>query len=665
MKEEYSAKDIQVLEGLEPVRLRPGMYIGGTGSRGLHHILWEIIDNSIDEIANGYGSKVGIILYEDGSVSVEDDGRGIPVDIVESLGITGVEAVFTKLHAGGKFNVNSYTFSGGLHGVGASVTNALSEWLEVKVFRDGTVYKQEFHSIEVDGKIKSGIPKTKLKPTGEKTDKHGTYVRFMPDRRVFGDETLQLNTVCNRVQNLAFLNKGVMLSIEDKREVNENLEPFKETYHYEGGIADLVSFVNADKEKLHSEVVYISDSQKTFQMELALQGTSDYSENISSYVNNISTNEGGTHETGFKSAYTRVMNEYAREHGALKEKDSNLMGEDFREGLTAVLAIKMQNVQFEGQTKGKLGNPEAKTLVENAVYAKLTSYFSEKKHFELADALIEKALNAARAREASKKAKDLARQKNSVNSNCLVGKMAPCTSKKPEVCEIFIVEGDSAGGSARQARDRSTQAILPIKGKSINAEKARIERLLANEEICTIIGAFGTGIGEDFDISGLKYHKIIILADADQDGGHIRSLLLTFFYRYMRPLITEGHIYIGMPPLYKIEKKGVISYAYDDKEMETICAEMGKGYKIQRYKGLGEMNPEQLWETALNPKQRALCRVTLENGASGAERMITTWMGNNIEARKQYIFKYAKLNKVDDFIKKVNVKKPSGAGDED
>lgn len=664
-RREYTAKDIEVLEGLEPVRLRPGMYIGGTGSRGLHHILWEIIDNSIDEIANGFGGNVEVIVYEDGSVSVEDDGRGIPVDVVESLGITGVEAVFTKLHAGGKFNANNYTFSGGLHGVGSAVTNALSEWLEVVIYKNGQVYRQQFHSIEVDGKIKSGIPKTPLICTGEKTTKHGSFVRFLPDKRVFGDEVLHLPTICKRIQNLAFLNRGVTLSIEDKREVDDSLNPFKEVYHYDGGISDLVAYINADKSKLHDEVVDISDTQPTFKLELALQGTSDFSETISSYVNNISTSDGGTHETGFKSAYTRVMNEYARSRGFLKDKDANLLGEDFREGLTVVLAIKMQNVQFEGQTKGKLGNPEAKNLVENAVYSKLTTYFAEKKHFVIGDALIEKALGAAKAREASKKAKDLARQKNSVNSNSLVGKMAPCTSRKPEVCELFIVEGDSAGGSARQGRDRTTQAILPLRGKPLNAEKTRIERLLANEEICTIIGALGTGIAEDFDISSLRYHKIIILADADQDGGHIRSILLTFFYRYMKQLISEGHVYIGMPPLYKIEKKGNIVYAYDDKEMEQICAEMGKGYKIQRYKGLGEMNADQLWETALNPKTRSLCRVTLENGASNAERMITTWMGDNIEARRQYIFKNAKLDKEDNFAKKINVKKPNLGSNDD
>ncbi|NCA67447.1 MAG: DNA topoisomerase IV subunit B, partial [Clostridia bacterium] len=444
-----------------------------------------------------------------------------------------------------------------------------------------------------------------------------------------------------------------ILTLIDKRKTDDNLNPAKEEFCYDGGIADLVKFMNESKELVHQDVVYIQEKQSNFELEFAVQYNTGYSETIISYVNNIQTPEGGTHETGLKSAYTRLLNEYARNRGLIKEKDTNLMGEDFREGITAVLSIKMQNVQFEGQTKTKLGNPEAKNLVEGIIYNKLESYFAEKKHFETGDLIISKALGAAKAREASKKAKDLARQKNSAASNNLVGKLSPCTGKKAEINELFIVEGDSAGGSAKQGRDRSVQAILPLKGKPINAEKKRIEQLLANEEICTIISALGTSFDGDFDIKSLKYHKIIILADADQDGGHIRSLILTFFYRYMKELITDGYVYIGMPPLYKLEKKDVIKYAYNDDELELCVKELGKNYKLQRYKGLGEMNPEQLWDTTMNPATRTLMRVSVEDGAS-AERLISTLMGDNIEARKQYISNHANFNKIDDFVKRGN-----------
>lgn len=651
MKNDYVAKDIQVIEGLNAVRERPGMYIGGTGARGLHHILWEIIDNSMDEIANGFGKSVTVTIFEDNSASVEDDGRGIPVDIHPKLGVSGVEVVFTTLHAGGKFNNNNYTFSGGLHGVGASVTNALSRWLDVTVYKEGKTYCQQFESAPVEGKIMSGRPKAPLKDLNVPTSKHGTLVRFMPDDRVFGGETLRFETIAKHMQDLAFLSKGAILTLIDRRKTDENLDFARESFCYDGGIADLVKFMNESKDLVHNDVVYIEEKQLNFELELAIQYNNGYSETIVSYVNNIQTPEGGTHETGFKSAYTRLLNEYARTRGQLKEKDANLQGEDFREGITAVLSIKMQNVQFEGQTKTKLGNPEAKNLVEGIVYAKLESFFAEKKHFDTGDLIINKALGAAKAREASKKAKDLARQKNSASSNNLVGKLSPCTGKRAEFNELFIVEGDSAGGSAKQGRDRSTQAVLPLKGKPINAEKKRIEQLLANEEICTIISALGAGFDGDFEIKNLKYHKVIILADADQDGGHIRSLVLTFLYRYMKELITEGHVYIGMPPLYKLEKKDVIKYAYNDEELDNCVKEMGKGYKLQRYKGLGEMNPEQLWETTMNPDTRSLMRVSVEDGAA-AERLISTLMGDNIEARKQYISKHANFNKTDDFARR-------------
>ncbi len=651
MKNEYVAKDIQVIEGLNAVRERPGMYIGGTGSRGLHHILWEIIDNSMDEIANGFGQTVTVTLYEDNSASVEDDGRGIPVDVHPKLGVSGVEVVFTTLHAGGKFGTGSYTYSGGLHGIGASATNALSRWLDVTVFKDGKTYNQQFESAQVEGKILSGRPKAPLKNMNLPTKKHGTLVRFMPDDRIFGTETFKFETVAKHMQDLAFLSKGSKLVLVDRRKRDENLNPRTESFCYDGGIADLVRFMNESKELVHKDVVFVEEKQANFELQLAIQYNTGYTETIVSYVNNIQTPEGGTHETGFKSAYTKLLNEYARARGLLKDKDANLQGEDFREGITAVLSIKMQNVQFEGQTKTKLGNPETKNIVECIVNAKLESFFAEKKHFDTGDLIINKGLGAAKAREASKKAKDLARQKNSASSNNLVGKLSPCTGKRAEFNELFIVEGDSAGGSAKQGRDRATQAILPLKGKPINAEKKRIEQLLANEEICTIISALGAGFDGDFEIKSLKYHKVIILADADQDGGHIRSLVLTFFYRYMKELITEGHVYIGMPPLYKIEKRDVIKYAYNDAELEECVKELGKGYKLQRYKGLGEMNPEQLWDTTLNPETRSLTRVSVEDGAT-AERLISTLMGDNIEARKQYISKHANFNKTDDFARR-------------
>lgn len=623
------------------------MYIGTTGAKGLHHILWEIVDNGIDELANGYGDTLRVTLNADNSVSVEDNGRGIPIDIHPTLKISGVEVVFTQLHAGAKFNSETYSYSGGLHGVGASVTNALSEWLNVEIFTRNKVYYIEFYSPEVNGKILSGIVKKPLSETGRKTEKTGTRVTFMPDRRVFGREKYSFQTISTRLQELAFLNGGIKIILEDLRSEGE---PAREEYHYKGGLTDYVRHLNESKLSLYTQPVFAEDREDTYYVAYAIQHTDSYSESIFSYVNNIPTTEGGTHETGFKSALTKVMNDFARKRGLLKEKDENLLGEDFREGITVVLAVKMRNVQFEGQTKTKLGNPDARMVVEQIVINTLTKYFNDKKNIKTGETVIAKAIEAAKVRTATKKAKELARKKNSATSGNLVGKLSACTGRKAELNELFIVEGDSAGGSAKQGRDRSFQAILPLRGKPINAEKKRIELLLKNEEICTIINAIGAGFEDDFEINQLKYHKIIILADADQDGAHIRAILLTFFYRYMKELIINGHLYIGMPPLYKVEKKGFIKYAYNDNDLADIVEEAGRGYKIQRYKGLGEMNPEQLWDTTMNPKTRMLTRVTIDDAAN-AERVISTLMGDNVESRKKYIYKYANFNKVDDFEK--------------
>lgn len=664
-KQTYDASNLTLLKGLDAVRKRPGMYIGTTGSKGMHHLLWEIVDNGIDEIANGFGSKLLVMIHQDNSITVEDDGRGIPVDIHRELKISGVEMVYTELHAGGKFDNNNYSFSGGLHGVGASVVNALSDYCEVTVYKDGKEHYVRFspHLDPHDGQMHWGVADEPLKVVG-RTLKNGTRVHFLPDAVMFNHAKFDYKIVSQRLEELAFLNKGAEITLIDERITPDDAEFSREcVYKFDGGVADFVSYLNEGKNTLYKTPFIVSGQSDKMPITFAIQHTDGFVESIFSYVNNIPTGEGGTHETGFKSAITRAFNQLGKQFGFFKDKDNALQGEDYREGMTAVLAIKMQEVQFEGQTKTKLGNPEAKIAVETFTYNSLLEYFkdadkvADKK--SLLEIIINKAKAAARVREAARKAKDIARSKNSIDGSVLIGKLASCSGRRPEMNEIFIVEGDSAGGTAKQGRDRSCQAILPLRGKPLNAEKKRIDQVLENEEFRTLIGALGTGIGEDFNIDNLRYHKVIILADADQDGGHIRSILLTFFFRYMKDLIAQGHVYTGMPPLFKVFKKDFSRYCYDDNELKEVTKTV-KGGSVQRYKGLGEMNADQLWETTMNPKTRKLCRITLDDAAE-AERLITTLMGDDIESRRNYISKYANFNKQDDTATKAVKSKLGGS----
>ncbi|MCI5847794.1 MAG: DNA gyrase subunit B [Clostridiales bacterium] len=641
--------------------MRPGMYIGSTGSRGLHHMLWEIVDNAIDEAMAGYASQVDVTLYADGSAGVRDNGRGMPVDIHPTMGVSGVEVIYTKLHAGGKFNNENYAYSGGLHGVGASVVNALSKWVAVDVYRDFKHYQMRFESKydPEQKKVVAGRVAQPLQTLGN-TRERGSEVRFMPDDAVFETVRFNADIVSRRLRELAYLNKGLTITFLDERvQQAEALaeedggedasQPTgRQVFCFQGGIVDYVKYLNADKTPLFDEPIYLEGTEKDIIFRVAIQYTDSYTENVFSYVNNIPTSEGGTHETGFRAAYTKVMNDFARRLGALKDKDNNLSGDDFREGMTAVMIAMVKNPQFEGQTKGKLGNTEVRPVVESILTQQLTAYFEDLKHQDLATQLIEKAVRAARVREAARKARDVARTKSALEAAPLVGKLSSCTGRKAEQNELFIVEGDSAGGSAKQGRDRRFQAILPLRGKPLNAEKKRLDQVLNNEEFRSIITALGTNIDESFSLSGLKYNKVIILSDADQDGAHIRAILLTFFYRYMKELITEGHVYIGMPPLYKVQRGSKVQYAYDDNELRRLTRGASKGYTLQRYKGLGEMNPEQLWETTMDPSRRKLMRVNIEDAAQ-AERLVTILMGDKVEPRREYISQNANFNREDSF----------------
>ncbi|MDR3050606.1 MAG: type IIA DNA topoisomerase subunit B [Oscillospiraceae bacterium] len=649
MPKRYDAGDIKVLEGLDAVRMRPGMYIGSTGPRGLHHLLWEIVDNAIDEAANGYASEVRVELHRDGSASVEDNGRGVPVDIHPQLGISGLEVVYTRLHAGGKFDHENYGYSGGLHGVGASVVNALSAWLEVDVYSDWAHHRMRFESVfdAKEGKVMAGRPQGGLQRVGN-TRKKGTRVTFLPDAAIFEETAFSGELVKRRLRELAYLNQGLRIVYVDERA--ENPAQREQVFAYDGGLADYVRYLNQDKTPLFDQVVVFEGKRDDVIARVAFQYADAYTDNVFSYVNNIPTGEGGTHEVGFKTAYTKAMNDYARRIGVLKEKDNNLVGEDYREGMTAVLSCSVRNPQFEGQTKGRLGNTEVRPAVEAIVAEKLTAFLEDLKNQDLAQRVVEKAVRAAKVREAARKAREVARAKNELDAAPLVGKLSSCTGRRPQENELFIVEGDSAGGSAKQGRDRRFQAILPLRGKPLNAEKKRIDQVLANEEFRSIITALGTGIDEDFTLDSLKYHKVIILSDADQDGAHIRAILLTFFYRYMRELVTHGHVYIGTPPLYRVKRGNDEQYAYDDRELKRLThGGTGKGYTIQRYKGLGEMDAEQLWQTTMSPAHRKLVRVTIED-ATEAERLVTILMGDKVEPRRDYINTYANFNKPDTFM---------------
>ncbi len=638
--QEYGADQIQILEGLEAVRKRPGMYIGSTSARGLHHLVYEIVDNSVDEALAGFCNEIDVTINEDNSITVIDDGRGIPTDINHKAGKPAVEVVFTILHAGGKFGGGGYKVSGGLHGVGASVVNALSNWLEVQIYRDGKIYKQRYerghvmYPLEVIGDCPEG--------------KTGTRVDFMPDDTIFEETVFDYDILMTRLRETAFLTKGLKINLHDGREVDEdgNKKIRSKTFHYEGGIKEFVVYLNRSKTALYNDILYFEGTKNNVYVEVAFQHNDSYTENVASFVNNITTPEGGTHLVGFRNALTKTFNDYARTNKILKDSDTNLSGEDIREGLTAIISIKVEEPQFEGQTKQKLGNSEARGAVESIVTEQLT-YFLEQNP-TVAKTICEKSILAQRARDAARKARDLTRRKSALDGLSLPGKLADCSDKNPENCEIFIVEGDSAGGSAKTARSRATQAILPLRGKILNVEKARLDKILGNAEIRSMITAFGTGIHEDFDISKLRYHKIIIMTDADVDGAHIATLMLTFLYRFMPELIKQGYVYLATPPLYKLEKNKKVWYAYSDEELANIINEVGRDQnnKIQRYKGLGEMDADQLWETTMDPEKRVLRRVSVDDDSeSELDLTFTTLMGDKVEPRREFIEENAKYVK--------------------
>ena len=640
MSAEYGADQIQILEGLEAVRKRPGMYIGSTSIRGLHHLVYEIVDNSVDEALAGFCNTIEVTINEDNSITVVDNGRGIPTGINQKAGKPAVEVVFTILHAGGKFGGGGYKVSGGLHGVGASVVNALSNWLEVQIYQDGKIHKQRYER---------GHVMYPLKVVGEcPIEQTGTRVDFMPDNTIFEETVFDFDTLKNRLREMAFLTKGLKIILKDDRVVDEegNKKPVIKEFHYEGGIKEFVEYLNHSKTALYDNIMYFEGTKNDVYVEVALQHNDSYTENVYSFVNNITTPEGGTHLVGFRNALTKTFNDYARTNKILKDSDQNLSGEDIREGLTAIVSVKIGEPQFEGQTKQKLGNSEARGAVDSIVSEQLT-YFLEQNP-SVAKTICEKSILAQRARDAARKARDLTRRKTALEGMALPGKLADCSDKNPENCEIYIVEGDSAGGSAKTARSRATQAILPLRGKILNVEKARLDRILGNAEIKAMITAFGTGIYDDFDISKLRYHKIIIMTDADVDGAHIATLLLTFLYRFMPELIKQGYVYLAQPPLYKLEKNKKVWYAYSDDELAKIIDEVGRDQnnKIQRYKGLGEMDAEQLWDTTMDPEKRILLKVCMdEDSESELDLTFTTLMGDKVEPRREFIEANAKFVK--------------------
>ena len=634
VQHEYGADEIQILEGLEAVRKRPGMYIGSTSSRGLHHLVYEIVDNAVDEALAGFCDTIFVSINKDNSITVVDNGRGIPVGINHKAGLPAVEVVFTILHAGGKFGGGGYKVSGGLHGVGASVVNALSNWLEVEIYNEGKIYRQRYER---------GKTIYKLKVVGEcDPEKTGTKVTFLPDDTIFEETVFEYDILKQRFREMAFLTAGLKIVLRDEREE----EAVEKTFHYEGGIKEFVAYLNKSKTPLYEDIIYCEGNVNNVEVEVAMQHNDSYSDNTYGFVNNITTPEGGTHIVGFRNALTKTFNDYARKNKLLKDSEPNLSGEDIREGLTAIISVKIEDPQFEGQTKQKLGNSEARGAVDNVVSKQLEIYLEQNP--TIAKMTVEKSVMAQRAREAARKARDLTRRKSALEGMSLPGKLADCSDKDPKNCEIYIVEGDSAGGSAKTARDRATQAILPLRGKILNVEKARLDKIYSNAEIKAMITAFGTGIHDDFDISKLRYHKIIIMTDADVDGAHISTLLLTFLYRFMPDLIKEGYVYLAQPPLYKLEKNKKVWYAYSDEELDSILQEVGRdgNNKIQRYKGLGEMDAEQLWETTMDPEHRILLRVTMdEETTSELDFTFTTLMGDKVEPRREFIEENAKYVK--------------------